>query len=299
MRHISRIFFVLIFTALSMQAEGANDTLKKIKQTGVITISYREASIPFSYLDEQKKPIGYTIDLCMRLTEAIRTALELPKLQINWIPAKSVPVAITYITENKADLECGSTTNTKVRRDVVTFTMPIYIAGIKIMSHKSLAANDMHQLSNKKVAANIGTTAAKLVEATNQMKLSAATLVETKDHNDAFQKLESGQVDAWLTDDVLLYSYRAAARTPEDFVISNRFLTSEPYGIMFQKDDAAMKKILNGELFRLINTGEFNKIYAKWFESPIPPKNISIGLKMNLLLKTYMSAPSEDLPANY
>lgn len=274
------------------------DTLQTIRETGVIRLAHRDGAIPFSYVDGSGHPLGFTVDLCNRLANHLREQLKMPALRTQWMQVSSAE-RMQVVKDGKADMECGSTTNNPERRQQYMFTMPIFLAGIKIMSRESLAAQNLDALIGKRVAANSGTTAARLLGFNNKERLTGIRAIETKDHAEAWKLLEDGKIDAWLTDDVLLAAYRATSAKPEKFVLSTRFLTIEPYGIVLRHDDAALASILNAELARMMRAGEFKRLYDTWFQQPIPGRNVNLKLPMNEMLRAQLASPTDVLPATF
>ncbi len=292
--------FVLALAMVTVSAPAWvwADTLQTIRSTGVIRLAHRDGAVPFSYVDDSGHPLGFTVDLCSRLANNLREQLKIPSLRTQWIRVESAE-RMQVVKDGKVDMECGSTTNNSERRQQYAFSMPIYLAGIKIMSRKNLAAQSTDQLMGKRVAANTGTTAARLLGVNNRERFTGISVVETKDHAEAWKLLQEGKVDAWVTDDVLLAAYRATSLTPEMFILSERFLTIEPYGIVLRHDDAELLAILNKEIARMMRSGEFKRLYDTWFLQTIPGRNVTLKLPMNELLRAQLSAPSDVLPTSY
>ncbi len=268
------------------------DTLARIRSTQKIVIAHRESSVPFSYLDANKKPIGYTIDLCLKIADAIKRDLKLPHLDVVFLPVNP-STRIPAILEGKADLECGSTTNNVERRKQVAFTVPHFIAAARMVVRADSGIKYWIDLRNKKVVTTKGTTTVKLLNDRDKVRGLNLALVEGADHVDSFGMLEKRAADAFPMDDVLLYGLRANAKKPEDFVIVGDPLSTEPYAIMLRKDDAAFKRLVDTEMVRVILEGEINKIYAKWFTSKIPPKMINLNMPMSFLLKDSFAFPTD------
>ncbi len=299
----------LFFTATSLAQTAApvpapapasftQPTLERITQTGAIRLAYRESSVPFSFLAANGKPVGFTIDLCEKVVGAVRTALKLPKLEIQWV-AVSAPERLPSLKTGKADLECGNTTNTVSRRAEIAFAVPTFIAGIRILSPNSVNANDLGALDKKTVVASPGTTATALIEKQIKGYGSKITLLPEKDNAQSMAALVAGKAQAWVTDDVLLYAFRAGAAKPADWTVSTRRLTIEPLAIGMRKDDPEFAKVVNGEIRRIMLSGEFEPIYKKWFESKMPEKNINMELPISDLLRSFVRHPTADLPASF
>jgi ABC-type amino acid transport substrate-binding protein len=271
---------------------GAAGTLDKVRSSGYITIAYRESSIPFSYLDDNKKPIGYAMDLCARVVDAVKLQLKMPKLETRYL-AVTASTRIPAIVGGSADLECGSTTNNAERRQQVAFTIPHYISGSRILTRSDSNIKSIDDLKGATIVTTKGTTTVKLLEAAEQARGLSFTLIEGKDHAESFAMVESGKAAAFVMDDVLLYSLRATSKNPKATTIVGDFLSVEPYAIMMRRDDPDFKKLVDSTLARIINDFEINKLYDKWFMSPIPPSGVNLELPINHLLRDSFKFPSD------
>ncbi|MDP9109431.1 MAG: amino acid ABC transporter substrate-binding protein [Pseudomonadota bacterium] len=270
----------------------AIDTLNKIRETHTITLATRDASVPFSYLDENKKPIGYSIDLCNRIVDGIRRELKLT--QLNVVTMSVTPATrIATIVDGKADLECGSTTNNAERRKQVAFTIPHFVAAARMVVRSDSGIKNWSDLRDKVVVTTKGTTTVKLLNDRDKVRALALNLKEGKDHNDSFAMVERGEAQAFPMDDVLLYGLRANAKDPAVFAVVGDQLSAEPYAIMLRKDDPAFKSMVDKEMAKLINEGELAKLYDKWFRNPIPPKNINMNMPMGYLLRDTLRFPTD------
>ena len=283
----------LLFSALSVTASAG--TIEKIRASNTIVLAHREASIPFAYYDDNKKPIGYAIDLCMNVVNAIKRELKLPTLKVEWIPVTG-STRIPTIVEGKADLECGSTTNNMERRKLVGFTIPHFISASRFVVRSASPFKTIDDLQGKNVVSTKGTTNLKTLVAQNEVRVLHMNIIEAKDHAEAFAMVATGKADAFAMDDVLLYGLRANAASPRDFKVIGDAMTVEPYSIMLRKDDLAFKKIVDREVSRTITSLEINALCKKWFESPIPPKGINLELKIPFLLRDSFQFPSDSLP---
>ncbi|MDB5764431.1 MAG: gltI [Herminiimonas sp.] len=271
----------------------AGETLAKIRDTKTITIGYQEGSVPFSFSDENKKPTGYAIDICLKYVEAIQRELKLPQLKIAYLPVNSSN-RIPAIVEGKADIECGTTTNTPERRKLVAFTIPHFIAAARMLVKADSNINNWNDLRGKKIVMTKGAVQVKVVSERNTASALNMTILEGKDHLDSFKMLESGQVAAFPMGDVVLYGLRAKAKDPSAFNIVGDPLSAEPYAGMFRKDDAALKAVVDAEMARMMNTGEFAKLYDKWFKTPNPAlNNANLNMPMSYLLRDSLRFPSD------
>ncbi len=273
----------------------AAGTLDKIKSSNTILVGYRDSSVPFSYLDGDKKPIGYSIDLCMKVVEAVKKELKLPGLHAKMVPVSSAS-RLPALLGGDIDLECGTTTSTSERRKQVAFTIPTFIAGARLLAKADSGINGIYNLAGRTVVTTRGTTSEKFFEELNREQTLRAQLVLARDHGESFSFVETGKADAFIMDDVLLYSLRASSKQPADYVVTKDLLTIEPLAIMLRKDDASFKKLVDREITRLIIDNEIHAIYRKWFQSPIPPNGINLNLPMSHLLRDSFKAPTDWLP---
>ncbi len=281
---------------LSVQTSAqAGAVIDRIKQSGRIVIAHRESSVPLSYVDANKKPIGYAVDLCHRLADAVKKKLGMPKLEVAYV-AVTGSTRIPTIAEGKADLECGSTTNNAERRQKVAFTIPHYITGARYLVRADSPINELTDFERKKLAITKGTTPLKAIDQANKERLLYITIVETPDHAKGVELVEKGEVDGFAMDDVLLYGLRSERPSPDKLKVVGKFLTIEPLAIMLSKDDADFKRLIDDEMKRLITNREAHAIYDKWFMQPIPPKNVSLNMPMNYLLKDFWKYPTDQVP---
>ena len=275
------------------------DTFKRMKATETIIVGYRDVSSPFSYLDSNKEPIGYSIDLCLKIVDAIRTSQQLPRLAVKWTMVTRA-ARIPMVANGTVDIECGSTTNTVERQQQVGFANTTFVAATRLAFKKSAKIKSLEDLKGKLVVAVAGTTNLKQINAVNLKRKLQMKVAPVKDNAKAFEMVQSGEAVAFGTDDILLYDMIANSAAPGDYEVSVDPLSVEPYGIMLRKDDAAMKKVADDTLNALFKSGEINKIYSKWFLSPIPPKNIVLHAAMSDALKKAIAEPkSSALPSDY
>ncbi len=277
------------FTAYSAHAV---DTLTKVRQTRTITIANREASLPFSYLDENKKPVGYAVDLCLKLVDAIKHDLKLPQLNVAFVTV-SPSNRIQTIVDGKADLECGSTTNNTERRKQVAFTIPHFVTGARMLVRTDSGIKNWSDLRDKHVVTTNGTTTVKLLNDRDKVRSLNLKLVEATDHDQSFSMVEKHEAEAFAMDDVLLYGLRASAKNPTDFQIVGDFLSTEPYAIMLRKDDPAFKDLIDREMARIVTDGELARLYDKWFMKPVPPNGLNLSMPMGYLLRDLMRFPTD------
>jgi glutamate/aspartate transport system substrate-binding protein len=287
-----------LLVALSMLAADvavAGPVLERIRTHGKIVVAHRESSVPFSYIDANKKPIGYAIDLCVRLAEATRKKLGMAELRVEFLQVTPAN-RIQTIAEGKADLECGSTTNNAERRQQVAFTIPHYITGARYLVRVDSPINELRQFGGKKLVSTKGTTPLKSIQQANRDGQMGIEILEAPDHLRAVEMVEKGEADGFAMDDVLLYGLIAARPEPGRLKVVGKFLTIEPLAIMLSKDDADFKRVLDDEMRRLIASREAYTIFERWFSKPIPPQNIALNLPMNYLLKDFWKFPTDQVP---
>lgn len=266
--------------------------LEKIKAAGRITVAHRDSSIPFSYLDANGKPIGYAMDLCAKVVEAIRVQLQMPSLPVDYL-AVTAASRIPSIVESKASLECGSTTNNAERRKQVDFTIPHYIASVRLLVPASSGIKTVEDLSNKSVASTQGTTSLNELTRINSERVLKMQIMPVKNHQDGFSAVATGKVQAFVMDDVLLSGLRAQSKEPAKYAVLGKPMTVEPYAIMLPKGDEAFKKVVNQEMLRIIRSGELQALYTKWFQKPIAPNGINLELPMPYLLRESLRFPTD------
>jgi glutamate/aspartate transport system substrate-binding protein len=267
----------------------AQGTLEKIKQTGTITVGHRDASIPFSYYDDQQKPVGYAMDICAVIVEAVRK--QVPNLKVNYQLVTSAN-RIPLMANGTIDLECGSTTNNNERQQQVSFTNTHFIPANRWVSKKSSNLKTLNDLKGKTIVSTAGTSNLKLITQINGDKNLGMNIISANGHPEAFQMVETGRAVAFVMDDILLYSLVANSRNPGEFELSKEFLSLEPYGIMLRKDDPAFQKIADDATADLYKSGRINAIYEKWFLKPIPPKGVNLNVPQSEQLKKIFHNPT-------
>ena len=273
-------------------AAAALDTLAKIRDKQTIVLAYRVVSSPFSYLDKNKQPTGYAVELCVKAAEAVKRELKLPNLNVRFIPVDST-TRFTAITDGTADLECGTTTNNAERRQIVAFSIPFFFSGVRALVRSDAGIRNWPDLRNRTVVTTKSTTTVALLNERNNVRSLNIKLLEGSDDMDSFMHVEQGKADVFPMDDVLLYSLRAGAKNPKAFSIVGDPLSVEPYAIMLRKGDPAFKKIVDAEMIQLINSGEIYRIYNRWFMQPIPPNGINLNMPMGFLLRDSWRYPSD------
>ena len=266
--------------------------LDRIRASGRIVLAHRESSVPFSYYDANKKPVGYALDLCKDVAEAVRKHLGLKTLDIVYLPITTAN-RIDTIVSGKADLECGSTTNNAERRQKVAFTIPHYITGSRYAVRADSQITELSQFEHHVLVSTAGSTPFKSIDSANKDRLLGIDVRPVKDNAEAMKMLADGTADGFAMDDVQLYGLIAESPMPAKFKVVGKFLTIEPLAIMMSKDDAAFKKVVDEEMRHVIRSGEAEKIYDHWFMAPIPPKNVAMNLPMSYLLRDSWKYPSD------
>jgi glutamate/aspartate transport system substrate-binding protein len=285
--------------ALALPAVAQEGTLKKIKDSGSITIGHRDASIPFSYYDDKQQPVGYAMDLCLRIADAVKTELKLPKLDVKYQLVTSAN-RIPLMANGTIDLECGSTTNNLPRQEQVWFTITHFVTANRWVAKKSANLKSLQDLKGKTIVSTAGTTNIKQITEINGQQNLGMNIISANGHPEAFQMVETGRAAAFVMDDILLYSLAAQSRSPSDYAISPDALSVEPYGIMVRKDDAAFKKVVDAAMVNIYKSGQINAIYEKWFQKPIPPKGLNLNIPMSEPMKKVVAKPtSSGDPAAY
>ncbi len=294
MKHLPQagLAFVAVAFAFAAHAQELTGTLKKIKDTGTVTIGNRESSIPFSYLDDKQQPIGYSMDLCNKVVDAVKAELKMPNLKVAYNPVTSQN-RIPLVQNGTVDMECGSTTNSVDRQKQVSFGVTTFVTGIKMLVKADSGIKDIGDLNGKAVVTTTGTTSDALIKASEKGKNIDVKNVYGKDHSDSFLQVDSGRAVAFVMDDVLLAGLIANSKNPKEFAIVGEALRVEPYGIMIRKDDPQFKALVDKTLSGLMKSGEIVKIYEKWFLNPVPPKGINMNLPMSKELKDAIANPND------
>jgi glutamate/aspartate transport system substrate-binding protein len=281
------------FAAAQAHGEELTGTLKSIKDSGSITIAYREYSMPFSYLDDNQKPIGFAMDICYKVVDAIKKELKLDKLEVKLTPVTSSN-RIPLMANGTVDIECGSTTNNVERQKQVSFTNTHFLTASRYVSKKASNLNTIDDLKGKTVVSTAGTTNIKQVTEANVARNLGATIIPAKDNAEAFLMVETDRAVAFVMDDVLLAGLVAGAKDPSMYTISkDAFSKPEPYGIMLRRDDPAFKKVVDAATAAVYTSGEAGKLYDKWFMEKIPPKSLNMNMPISPELKAEFAKPSD------
>ena len=285
--------FAVALSVCPAMAQELTGTLKNIKETGAITLGYRDSSIPFSYLDDNQKPVGYAMDICYKIADAVKKELKLDKLEVKLNPVTS-STRIPLMANGTIDLECGSTTNNAERQKQVWFTNTHFLTASRFVSKKANNIKSINDLKGKSVVSTSGTTNIKQLNEANAARNLGINIIPAKDHAEAFLMVESDRAVAFVMDDILLASFVASSKDPDAYVIStDAFSKPEPYGIMVRKDDVAFKKVVDAATAALYQSGDGAKIYNKWFMEKVPPKGLNLKVPLGPELKAEFAKPSD------
>ena len=281
----------LITMGLAVASTASAQTLKKVADSNKITVSYREASVPFSYLIGSTKAVGFSVELTEAIIDDVRKKLKKPGLEVAYMSVTSQN-RIPLLVNGTYDLECGSTTNNTARAKDVTFAVNHFYTGTRLLTKKSSGIKNYEDLAKKTVASTTGTTNAQVIRKYNTDKNLDMQLILGKDHDDSLLLVENDRAMAFAMDDILLFGLMANSKNPAALEVVGDSLQVEPYACMLRKDDPEFKKLVDGTLARLMKSGEFSKMYTKWFMSPIPPKGVNLNLPMSEPLKANLKSLS-------
>jgi len=270
-------------------------TLDKVKQSGAITLAYRESSVPFSYLDDKAQPVGFGHEICLKIVDEVKKVTGRSDLKVN-LQAVTSANRIPLLQNGTIDIECGSTTNNSTRGKQVQFAINYFYTGTKFLVKTGTTVKSIEDLKGKTIVSTTGTTNYQIIRRLNEEQKLGIELLGAKDHADAALMVESGRAVAFGMDDILLYGLRASAQNPSSLAVVGDPIQVEPYAIMMRLDDTAFRKVVNDTLTGLMKSGEFTKLYNKWFMSPIPPKGINLNAPMSPELVENLKALS-DKPA--
>ena len=296
----ARLSIALLLAAACCAAGAAESaTLRKIRESGVITLGYREAEFPFSYLDQAQRPVGYTMDICDRIVNAVKQRLNMPDLERRYVQVES-PTRIPLVSNGTVDLECGVTTNTVEREREVAFTITTFVAESRLVSKKSSPVMRLEDMRGKVVTSTVGTTSLTHLQELYSTKGLDMTILAAQDDPEAFRLVVTDRAAAYAMDDALLRGTVASQPDPGDYVISSERLSVEPYGIMLTKGDPEFKRLADQVIIGLFSSGDIFKLYRKWFQSPIPPKGVNLAFPIFPSMQRLVAHPTDSPdPASY
>lgn len=265
-----------VTSAVPAVAGELTGTLKKIHDTGIITIGYRQAAVPFSYVNDQGKAIGYTMDLCHGIVDAVKVALNLPKLQVREMtvtPQNRIPL----IKNGTLDIDCAPNTITPERAEQVGFSIPYYVSEVRLLVNKKDHIRNIEDLKGQNVVASAGSTGERLARAAAEKY--GYNLIPARDHGESMLTLETGRAKAFANDDTLLAGLRANARTPGDYDIIGTPFDTEEDALIIRRDDPQFKSFVDQTLANVFASGEIRRIQRTWFQQPIAPRNVNLNLE--------------------
>jgi glutamate/aspartate transport system substrate-binding protein len=288
-----RLAIALAFFAVpALAADDLGPTLSKIKESGIVSIGHRESSIPFSYYDDKQQVVGYSQDFALEIVAALKKELSAPGLQVKLVPVTSQN-RIPLVRNSTVDIECGSTTNNLERQQQVAFSNSLFIVRTRLLTRKDSGIKDFPDLAGKNVVVSAGTTSERLLRKLNEEKKLNLKITSAKDHGESFLILESGRAAAFMLDDVLLYGELAKARRRDDWIVTGTPQSREAYGCGMRKDDPKFKALVDRTIARIETSGEAEKIYAKWFLHPIPPRNLNLNFPLSDEMKALFKSPND------
>lgn len=291
-RNALSAFLVLASLATIAQAQELTGTLKKIKDSGAITLGARESAAPFSYALEGNVFTGYSYEIMLKVVERIKTELKLPQLKVSVIPF-AAQNRIPLMVNGTLDFECTSTTNNLERQQQVAFSNSIFIIGTRLIVLKDSGIKDFDDLKGKNVATTSGTTSERLLNKVNETRALGMNVVAARENGQAFLSVESGRAVAFMMDDAILYGERAKSKSPEKWAVVGTPQSREAYGCMMRKDDAPFKKLVDTALADMMKSGELTKLYHKWFEQPIPPRQNNLSFPMSDDVRQLYASPND------
>ncbi|NYT77596.1 amino acid ABC transporter substrate-binding protein [Alcaligenaceae bacterium] len=286
---------IALFTTVAVVASAptwADGRLEKIKSTGEISLGHRDSSIPFSYLDDNQKPIGYSMDICHEIVQAVEKKLGMKDIKVKLVPVTS-STRIPLLANGTVDLNCGSSTNTKERQAQVAFAPTTFVTATRFVSKKSSDLKNLNDLKGKTVVSTAGTSNIRWATDANDKEKLGMNIIPAKDHAEALLTVNSGRAAAFFMDDILLAGLVATSHDPASWVISKDAYTVEPYAIMEPKGDPEFKKVVDDTIIGMMKDGQLDALYKKWFESPVPPKNVNLNWPMSEQLKKAIANPTD------
>ena len=294
MKSLPKAGFVLLAAtfALAAHAQELTGTLKKVKDSGTITLGARESSGALAYTLGDGKYTGFHYDVCAKIIADLQKQLGMAKLETKYQPVTSQN-RIPLVQNGTVDLECGSTTNNATRQKDVAFAPTMYVEEVRIATKKSSGIKSIADLNGKTVATTTGTTSVQLLRKNKRAAGMDFKELNGKDHSDSFLLLESGRADAFVMDGQILAGLISKSKSPGDYAIVGEVLSVEPIAIMYRKDDPAFRKAVDDSVRNMIKSGEVAKLYDKWFMQPIPPSNTKVGLPLSDATKNAWNNPND------
>lgn len=294
MKHLQTAGVLLAVALLTatVQAQELTGTLKKIKESGTITLGARESSAPFSYSLGGTQFVGFSVDLMMKVVERLKTELKMPELKHTIIPF-TAQNRIPLIQNGTLDFECSSTTNTVERQQQVSFSTSFFVIGTRLLTAKDSGIKDFADLKGKNLSTTAGTTSERLINKYNEAQNLGVSVMAARENTQSFLAVDSGRAVAFMMDDAILYGERAKSKNPEKWTVVGTPMSREAYGCMMRKDDAPFKKLVDAVITEQLKSGAINEPYKKWFQGPIPPRNTSLDFPQSDDLKALYANPND------
>jgi glutamate/aspartate transport system substrate-binding protein len=295
LRNGSKLLIAIVSVGMlgaSAHAAEPTGTLKKIKDSGRISLGVRETSVPFNYQDDKQNYHGYSLDLCMKIVDQVRKELALPNLKVDLTPTTAA-TRIPLLANGTTDVQCDGASNTADRQKQVAFAPTTFVTGNRLMSKKSSNVNKLDDMKGKPIVAMSGTTNIKQISQLNTERKLGMNILTVTEHSEAFLMVETGRAVAYAQDDIHSAALIASAKNPGAYVISQESLSMDPYGLMFRRDDPEFKRVVDKAIIDTFKSGEIQKIYSKWFQSPIPPKGVNLNWPMSDYLKAAIANPTD------
>ena len=284
--------WLVALIALGATAQELTGVLKKAKDSGEITLGHRDSSVPFSFLDDKQQPVGYSMDLCLKVADAVKAELKLPSIKVTYNPVTSA-TRIPLVANGTVDIECGSTVNNIERQQQVAFSVTTFIVSTKFIAKKANNLKTLNDLKGKTVVCTAGTNTLARVNGLNAKHNLGMTILTGKDHAESLLMVDTNRAFAFFEDDILLTGLAANSRNPSEWSIGTEAYSIDPYALMLPRGDPSFKRIVDRALTDLYKGGEIVKIYDKWFSKPIPPKNVALNFPLSPALKKAFEKPSD------
>ena len=285
--------------ATSSHAADLTGTLKKVKDSGSISLGVRETSVPFNYQDDKQNYLGYSLDLCMKVVDLVRKELALPNLKITMTPTTAA-TRIPLLANGTTDMQCDGASTTVERQKQVAFSPTIFITGSRLMAKKTSSVNKLDDMKGKPIVSMSGTTNIKQISELNVERKLGMNVLNVTEHSEGLLMVESGRAVAYVNDDIHLAALIASSKNPGDYAISSESMSVDPYGLMFRRNDPDFKKVVDKAISDVFKSGEIEKIYVKWFQSPIPPKGINLNWPISDYLRAAFANPTDSAdPEHY
>jgi glutamate/aspartate transport system substrate-binding protein len=294
-RGILKAFLVLVGVGAMAPAGHAAElagTLAKVKQSGNISLGVRETSVPFNYQDDKQQYLGYSLDLCLKIVDEVRKELGGADVKVVMTPTTAA-TRIPLLANGTTDLQCDGASNTADRQKQVSFSPTVFVTGNRLLAKKTEKIDKLDDMKGKPIVAMSGTTNIKQIVALNNERKLGMNVLTVTEHSEALLMLETGRAIAYAQDDIHSAALAASSKTPDAFAISNESLSVDPYGLMFRRDDPQFKAVVDKAIIALFKSGEFKTIYAKWFQSPIPPKGLNLNWPIPVYLQAAIDNPTD------